>query len=92
MVAKLQIHKGNRWKIGDDNSVSIWNDHWISCMSPIGTHACQEYRGLEMQKVAKLINNQTHWWDVEKITSYFEPHVAREILKVNLLQEEHETT
>lgn len=29
-----------------------------------------------------------HWWDVEKATSYFEPHVTREIFKVNLLQDE----
>lgn len=88
MVAKPQICKGSKWRIRDGNRVSISKDHWIRGMSLITTHASQENRGIEMKKVVELLNIQAYQWDVEKVTSYFEPHIAKEILKVNLLQEE----
>lgn len=36
----------------------------------------------DLTKVADLIDKEARWWDVAKTNSTFEPHLAREIMKI----------
>lgn len=34
--------------------------------------------------IGSLIDNNTHWWDVDKVRALFNPNVAADILKITI--------
>lgn len=42
--------------------------------------------GMREEKVASLIDQGSHYWDVQKVLSCYIPSIAQAILKINLLQ------
>ncbi|KAF5468064.1 hypothetical protein F2P56_012246 [Juglans regia] len=77
--AKKWLKVGCKWRIGDGKFVKIWKDHWIPGQETLCTES-EELR--EDETVDQLLNCQTRWWDVEKVSALFNPKIAEDILRI----------
>ena len=83
------IQRGSRWRIGNGNSVKIWQHHWLprkhpsKVSSPIVT-------SMEENTVASLIDPELRQWDHGLIDGIFAPQEAEIIKKIPLSHKESE--
>lgn len=64
--AKKVVQDGLNWRVGNGESISIFNDVWISgSLNPILNESNQN---CNLVRVAELINVETRSWKEELIT------------------------
>jgi hypothetical protein len=63
------MKKGIIWRIGDDNSVRIWEDPWIP--TGFSRRPRTPRGGTVLSKVSELIDPYTGTWDIELVKDLF---------------------
>jgi hypothetical protein len=74
------MKEGLIWRIGNGESVSVWEDNWIprsSALRPLGHKPDQNVR-----KVSELLLPDGGGWDEQKLRQTFYDGDTKDILKV----------
>lgn len=75
--------EGSRWRIGNGQSVKVWQDKWLP--NGEGFKFYGQTRGLrEETLVCKLIDQDLYCWKMDLIDSYFDPIVGSHITSIPL--------
>lgn len=80
LIGRDLLLKGLGWVLGSGNSVSLWNDPWLSTSetkAPIGPPASEN----QSWCVSKLIDPITKEWDTKAIKETL-PHYEEEICRL----------
>ncbi|XP_026420576.1 uncharacterized protein LOC113316631 [Papaver somniferum] len=75
------VKKHYVWKIGDDESISIWKDSWIPKRnSPPPT----DFYSTNTNKVSQLIDKENNQWNLEILNSLFDQDLVKEISSIRI--------
>ena len=79
LAARDTLNEGLRWKVGDGKSIRFWKDKWLPCVprrNPIGVE--------DVELVKELIDEDLHWWDMEKLEAVFNENTTNMIKRIPL--------
>jgi hypothetical protein len=76
------LKEGLIWRVGNGTCINIWRDPWL----PVGdTRRPRSLRGRSpISLVADLLNPITGDWDVDIVSSLFQPEDVKAILSINV--------
>ncbi|XP_024196014.1 uncharacterized protein LOC112199199 [Rosa chinensis] len=81
MEARLVLHAGLFWRIGDGTSVKMWEDDWIP---NVPAHSLEKPPDTIFDMVSNLINAPECAWDIPAVHACFPPDVASHMLSIPL--------
>jgi hypothetical protein len=75
------VKAGMIWRIGNGAKVNIWGEKWIPLPH---TYMIQSppINFLADAKVSRLIEGETHWWDISLLNSLFSPEEVKAIISL----------
>ncbi|XP_058181170.1 uncharacterized protein LOC131299601 [Rhododendron vialii] len=85
VAGRTILKKGWRWSVGDGSSIDIWKDPWLprslsfKTLSPPPLADSPFY---DINRVADLIDDETHWWNFALIKSLFSNLDVESILSI----------
>ena len=80
-AARGILERGMRWKIGNGRTVNFWEDRWLT--NAISFKVCNSRRqGVDVARVANVMDCRKGTWDMEKVNNIFLPHEAKLILSI----------
>lgn len=83
LAAKSVLQRGLRWRVGNGQSVCMWNDKWLP--KPTTFHVISPVNLLHFNaKVCELIDNDLHWLSSTLLDVVFLPEEAKIIKRVPL--------
>ncbi|XP_042942933.1 uncharacterized mitochondrial protein AtMg00310-like [Carya illinoinensis] len=83
--SKDDMLRGCRWRVGDGKSIKVWTDHWIP-----GDRVLQQLTQENIDEtlmVEDLIDENTRWWNIEKVRRLLPPAAAGSVLKILISNE-----
>lgn len=83
LAAKRLIGEGSILKIGDGDTIDIWNDPWIPEVgsTKITTASIQGFEGAKVNSLMKLNRKE---WDLDLLRDIFNQEDVERILKIPL--------
>ncbi|KAH1129314.1 hypothetical protein J1N35_000692 [Gossypium stocksii] len=81
--ARQLLMEGMGWRIGNVESVNIWNDKWLP-RPGIGSIMCQNI-DIRYSKVANLINKETNTWKHEVLNTLYGKEQVKAIVSIPLV-------
>ena len=80
-ATKKTLEKGLRWRVENGHSIRIWKDPWITKLNSFIPEPTMI--GLDKNtKVSELIDEDTHQWDMQKISDLFPDNVSALIQEI----------
>ncbi|CAI0556201.1 unnamed protein product [Linum tenue] len=80
---KDEIVDGFRWRVGDGESIKVWDDWWIpNTRKLLPVQQDNEIR--DNLRVSSLIDRDNGWWDIPKLRALFFANDQTEIMKIPL--------
>lgn len=77
------LKQGYTWRIGNEKLIKVFKDPWILSFT---AKELIEHTNVEEwdTTVASLIDDNSQWWNVDKVRALFNPNIAVEILKLTI--------
>ena len=83
MAAKIIIHEGARWAVGNGRSIETWKTRWLPSSESGSVITAKPAEG-QSEMVADLINAKKGEWRTLLVKDTFLPHEAKAILSIPL--------
>lgn len=83
------LKEGCHWRVEDGKSINIWNDYWVPGFRKLGTNLVNPQSRNNMEMEVDLIDQDTGWWNVDRVQHIFPTYIASEVLKIMIPSKGH---